>query len=462
MFFSGLDLACRIPSEMWPSESTMTLQVWLTPGCMGRLNRIKECQNHLGWKLLSHLHPGNIYPFILIWFSMRALHSCEGSCPAHYLYFSAAGIPYRLCHVVKRYFLFSKAVSNSFCHSPYEWMLSQSWTHASLLWSYDALYQVSTIVGTERLCWCPAWRESPSISSLEVTPCLGSAVGSHGPVQTSTQSSLLGSRAAWVGPLLADRHLTVPVLLDSLTLPSCKTIRLSSLDVVLHFVILQGLPACEIVSKMPPSSWHCFDPAPRSFTFPPTLSCLVATLAVVLPWVVGGLTLNRYLLLCGGIFSGEEWTGEEHPVSRAREAAKPPMLRVVPTTRDYPTKIDPVKVETPCPRDTRSKKGIKGWSLGPQGAFNRRWPAWWWPLSAHFSRCPTKLLVDTQFHGLYGCRKALRPHLGRASWHHSTSAQWVSHVGTPHLVGNHSRCLNSKIKWEEKRLLVCIYDESDK
>lgn len=135
-----------------------------------------------------------------------------------------------------------------------------------------------------------------------------------------------------MGPLLADRHLTVPVLLDSLTLPSCNAIRLSSLDVVLHFVTVKGLPACAIVSKLSPSSWHCFDPAPRSFTFLPTLSCLVATWAVVLPWVVGGLTPNRHLLLCGGIFSGEELTGEEHPVSRAREAAKPPMLRVVPTT----------------------------------------------------------------------------------------------------------------------------------
>lgn len=38
----------------------------------------------------------------------------------------------------------------------------------------------------------------------------------------------------------------------------------------------------------------------------------------------------------------------------------------------------------------------------------------------------------------------------------------VSHVGTPHLVGNHTRCLNSKTKWEEKRLLVCIHNESDK
>lgn len=32
-------------------------------------------------------------------------------------------------------------------------------------------------------------------------------------------------------------------------LPSCNAIRLSSLDVVPHFVTLQGLPACAIVSK---------------------------------------------------------------------------------------------------------------------------------------------------------------------------------------------------------------------
>lgn len=140
-------------------------------------------------------------------------------------------------------------------------------------------------------------------------------------------------------------------------LPSCNAIRLSSLDVVPHFVTLQGLPACAIVSKdlwgHSSHSWHCSDPAPRSFTFLPTLSCLVATWAVLLPCVVGGLTPNRHLLLRGGSFS--VLTGEEHPVSKARDTAKPPMLRVVPTTRDYPTWVNSVKVATPCPRGMKKE-----------------------------------------------------------------------------------------------------------
>lgn len=70
------------------------------------------------------------------------------------------------------------------------------------------------------------------------------------------------------------------------------------------------------------------------------------------------MTPKRHLLLCGGGFS--VLTGEEHPVSRSRDAAKPPMLRVVPTTRDYPTWVDSVKVETPCHRGMRSEKRIKG------------------------------------------------------------------------------------------------------
>ena len=124
---------------MWPSESTMTLQVWLTPGCVGGLDGIKESQTHLDWQLPSHLHPGSIYPFILIWFSVRTLQSCEGSCPAHYLYFSEAGIPYSICHVVKRYFLFSKAVSNSFRCSPYDSLLNaltilDTWVSALIWW----------------------------------------------------------------------------------------------------------------------------------------------------------------------------------------------------------------------------------------------------------------------------------------------------------------------------------------
>ena len=129
--------------------------------------------------------------------------------------------------------------------------------------------------------------------------------------------------------------------------------------------VSQPVQLCPRTSgDIPLSSWHCSDPAPRSFPFVPTLSCLVATWAVVLPWVVGGLTPIRHLLLCGGSFS--VLTGEEHPVSRARDAAKPPMLRVVPTTRDYPTRVDSVKVETPCPRGMRSEKRIKGglWVYG--------------------------------------------------------------------------------------------------
>ena len=48
--------------------------------------------------------------------------------------------------------------------------------------------------------------------------------------------------------------------------------------------VSQPVQLCPRTSgDIPLSSRHCSDPAPRSFTFLPTLSCLVATWAVVLP-----------------------------------------------------------------------------------------------------------------------------------------------------------------------------------
>ena len=182
--------------------------------------------------------------------------------------------------------------------------------------------------------------------------------------------------------------------------------------------VSQPVQLCPRTSgDIPPSSWHCSDPAPRSFTFLPTLSCLVATWAVVLPWVVGGLTPNRHLLLRGGSFS--VLTGEEHPVSRARDAAKPPMLRVVPTTRDYPTRVNSVKAETPCPKGTRSEKRIKG------GLWVHRKPSIEdGPHDGDPSQHTSPVVLPncrwTLSFSLHGCREALGPHLGWASQHHST------------------------------------------
>ena len=238
-------LKCGLQSLPWLSRSGWPLS------SLGRLDGIRESQNHLDWQLPWHLHPGTIYPFVLIWFSMRALQMCEGSCPVPHLYFSGAGIPHKLCCIVERHFLFSEACVYSFHHSPYDAVLGALTildTLVSLLWSADAVYQVSTTVGTEGLCWYPAQRESASISSLEVTcsPC--SAVGSHGLVQTATWSVCWGMGAAWVGPLLADRYLTLSLsLYASCPAHPAAQSGFSSLDVVSRFVM--SLPACAAVSK---------------------------------------------------------------------------------------------------------------------------------------------------------------------------------------------------------------------
>lgn len=96
-------LKCGLQSLPWLSRSGWPL------GSLGRLDGIRESQNHLDWQLPWHLHPCTIYPFILIWISMRALQMCEGSCLVPHLYFSGAGIPHKLCRIVERHFLFSEA-----------------------------------------------------------------------------------------------------------------------------------------------------------------------------------------------------------------------------------------------------------------------------------------------------------------------------------------------------------------
>lgn len=196
---------------------------------------------------------------------------------------------------------------------------------------------MSTTVGTERFCWYPAQRESASVSSLEVTCCPCSAVGSHGLVQTVTWSCLLRDGCSLSGfPTGRQIPHSVPQPLRFLSHPSCSAIRLLLLRccsplcypagspslcccvqghlgtfLPVHSIALTHLPGASLSCQHFPAWW------PHG--------------AVVLPW----LTPSRHLLVCGGSFGVLNWEG--HLVSGASDVAKPPpMPRMVPTTRNYP------------------------------------------------------------------------------------------------------------------------------
>ena len=157
---------------MWPSESTMTLQVWLTPGCVGRLDGIKESHTHLDWQLphtcilVAFIHSSS---FDFLWGPFSPVKAAV--LPTTFIC-QRLGYPIGSVMLSKGIFSSRKQclILSAVPRMIHCWMLSPSWTHESLLWSDDALYQVSTTVGTERLCWCPAQRESPFISSLEWHP----------------------------------------------------------------------------------------------------------------------------------------------------------------------------------------------------------------------------------------------------------------------------------------------------
>lgn len=70
MLFSEPDPACRIPSEMWSSEPTMTLQEWLTPwfpGEIGWNQRVSESSRLTAPLTLASLYHLSIYPHLIFY-----------------------------------------------------------------------------------------------------------------------------------------------------------------------------------------------------------------------------------------------------------------------------------------------------------------------------------------------------------------------------------------------------------